>query len=77
MRHRLHCGLMFAARITLPHFSVSSARSLPYSSRERASGALPRSAIPALILGSARPALISRLSLSMISTGVWRGAPMP
>ena len=29
---------MFAARITLPHFSVSSARSLPYSACERASG---------------------------------------
>ncbi len=30
-----------------------------------------------LISGSARIALISRLSLSMIETGVFRGAPMP
>src|SRR5262249_42685283 len=30
LRPRLHpCGLMLAARITLPHFSVSSAISLP------------------------------------------------
>ena len=51
--------------------------SLPYSAGESARGVLPRSAIRALILGSARPALISRLSLSMISTGVLRGAPRP
>jgi hypothetical protein len=31
----------------------------------------------ALILGSARPALISFLSLSMISMGVFLGAPRP
>ena len=37
----------------------------------------PRSASRALILGSARPALISLLSLSTISAGVAFGAPMP
>ena len=37
----------------------------------------PRSASRALILGSARAALISLLSLSMISAGVFLGAPTP
>ena len=68
---------MLAARTTLPHFSVSSAMSLPKSAGEPASTVLPRSAMRALILVSARPALISRLSLSTISAGVPLGAPMP
>src|SRR5262245_55980518 len=62
---------------TLPHFSVSSAMSLPKSAGESASTWPPRSARRAFILGSARPALISVLSLSTISAGVSRGAPMP
>jgi hypothetical protein len=70
-------GLMLAARITLPHFSVSSAISLPKSAGEPASTVPPRSAMRALILGSARPALISFLSLSMISMAVFLGAPRP
>src|SRR5215470_5935790 len=57
-------ALMLAARITLPHFSVSSAISLPKSAGEPGSTVPPRSASRALILGSARPALISVLSLS-------------
>ena len=36
----------------------------------------PRSASRALILGSARPALISLLSFSTISAGVFLGAPI-
>src|SRR5262249_28736699 len=72
-----HSALMPANFTTLPHFSVSSAMSLPKSVDESASGVLPRSAIRALILGSARPALISRLSLSIISAGVFLGAPRP
>ena len=76
-RTRDHSGLMLAARITLPHFSVSSAMSLPKSAGEPASTVPPKSASRALILGSARPALISLLSLSMISAGVSLGAPMP
>ncbi len=44
---------------------------------EAAISAAPRSARRALILGSARPALISLLSLSTISAGVFFGAPMP
>jgi hypothetical protein len=72
-----YSGLMLAARITLPHFSVSSAISLPKSAGEPASTVPPRSAMRALILGSARPALISFLSLSMISMAVFLGAPRP
>ncbi len=34
---RGYCGLMLAARITLPHFSVSSAISFPKSAGEPAS----------------------------------------
>ena len=72
-RVRSHSALMFAARTTLPHFSVSSAMSLPKSAGEPASTVPPRSASRALILGSARPALISLLSLSTISAGVCLG----
>src|SRR5262249_54636710 len=75
---RLHQSALAPENLTtLAHFLVSSAMSLPKSVDESASGALPRSAIRALILGSARPALISRLSLSITSTGVFLGAPMP
>ena len=62
---------------TLPHFSVSSAMSFPKSAGETASAMPPRSASRALILGSARAALISLLSLSTISAGVFFGAPTP
>src|SRR5499426_1987620 len=72
-----HSGLMLAARMTLPHFSVSSAMSLPNSPGESASTSPPRSASRVFSLGSARAALISLLSLSMISEGVFPGAPTP
>jgi hypothetical protein len=65
--------LMLRAQITLPHFSVSSAMSLPKSLGEPGSTVPPRSARRALILGSARPALISLLSLLTISAGVFLG----
>ena len=68
---------MPANLITLAHFSVSSAMNLPKSAGEPASTSPPRSASRALSLGSARPALISLLSLSTISAGVVFGAPMP
>src|SRR5262249_25957651 len=74
---RNHSGLMFAARTTLPHFSVSSAISLPKSAGEPASGLPPRSASRALILWSTRPALISMLSFSMTSMGVFFGGSKP
>jgi hypothetical protein len=64
-----HPGLMLAARIALPHFSVSSVMSLPKSAGEPLSTLPPKSASFALILGSERAALISLLSLSTISAG--------
>src|SRR5215470_12905632 len=72
-----HSALMLAARITLAHFSVSSAINLPKSADEPGIAVLPRSANRALILGSARAALISLLSTSMISGGVLLGTAMP
>ena len=74
---RLHSGLMLAARTALPHFSVSSAMSLPKSAGVPPRTTPLRSAKRALIFGSARAALISLLSLSMISAGVPLGAVMP
>jgi hypothetical protein len=47
------------------------------SAGEPESGWAPRSASRALILRTARPALISLLSLLTMSTGVLLGAPMP
>src|SRR4029077_21093871 len=74
---RLYSGLMLAALITLPHFSVSSAMNLAKSAGAIVIGTEPSSAIRALIAGSARPALICLLSLSTISGDVFLGAPMP
>src|SRR5262249_28057365 len=70
-------ALIPAARITLPHFSVSSAICLPKSEGEPTTTDEPRSANLAFRFGVARPALISLLSLSTISTGVLLGAPTP
>src|SRR5882757_578696 len=62
---------------TLAHFSVSSAMNFPKSAGEPEMAVAPNSEIRALILGSARAALISLLSLSTISGGVFLGAPTP
>src|SRR5205085_334506 len=62
---------------TFAHFSVSSVIILPKSAGDPASTVLPRSASRAFTLGSARAALIDWLSLSIISTGVFLGAPRP
>jgi hypothetical protein len=62
---------------TFAHFSVSSSISLLKSAGEPASAVPPNSAIRDFNRSSARPALISLLSLSMISTGVFLGAPIP
>src|SRR5262245_55105834 len=72
-----HSALILAARITLAHFSVSSAISLPKSAGEPAITVPPRSASRALSWGSARAALISLLSLMTISAGVPVGPPTP
>jgi hypothetical protein len=50
-----HSALMLAARITLPHFSVSAAISLPKSAGDPGS-AVPPNSSSALILGSASAA---------------------
>src|SRR6185369_5448771 len=68
---------MPAARITLPHFFVSSLSSLPKSAGVIVTGSLPSSASLAFIAGSARPALISLFSLSTMSAGVFLGALTP
>src|SRR5262249_3091930 len=62
---------------TLADFSVSSAMNFPKSAGEPGRAVAPNSASRAFILGSARAALISLLSLSTISTGVFFGAPTP
>src|SRR5215467_589097 len=62
---------------TLADFSVSSARSLLKSAGEPGRTVAPNSASRAFILGSARAALISLLSLSTMSAGVFFGAPTP
>src|SRR5262249_57295958 len=72
-----HSGLSPVNFTTLPHFSVSSAMSRPNAEGEPASGSPPISANFAVIMGSLSAALISRLSLSMTSTGVFFGAAMP
>src|SRR5215472_5586481 len=54
-----YSGLMLAARITLPHFSVSSAMNFPKSAGVIGIGVPARSSSRAFIFGSARAALIS------------------
>ena len=72
-----YCSLMLAARIALAHLSVSAAMNVPNSAGDSASTVPPRSVIRACNFGSAKPALISLLSLSTISAGVSFGAPTP
>src|SRR5262249_9508275 len=74
---RPHSALMFAARITLPHFSVSSAINLTKSAGEPGSTVPPQAANRDFILGSARAALISAWSLSTISAGGVLWGPSP
>src|SRR5262249_36639165 len=72
-----HCSSMLAARITLPHFSVSSPINLPKSAGVVGIGVPPKSSIRAFIFGSTRALLVSLLSFSTMSAGVFLGAPMP
>src|SRR5215468_5472933 len=72
-----HSTLILAVRMTFAHFSVSSAMSWPNSAGEPGITVLPTSASCALILGSAMATLISLLSLTTISGGVFFGAPTP
>src|SRR5262249_50733585 len=77
MEYRHHWSLILASWITLAHLSVSAAMSFSKSLGDIGIGTLPRSARRPLILGSARAAFISLLSLSTISPDVFLGAPMP
>src|SRR5215813_8534872 len=72
-----HSAFMPANPITLPHFSVSSAMSLLNAAGERVISTQPRSSNFAFMAGSAKTALISRLSFSTMDTGVSLGAPTP
>src|SRR5262245_47890964 len=72
-----YSGLMLAARMTLPHFSVSSATNFSHSAGVIGSGSAPKSASRAFNVGSARAALISLLSFSTISAGVFLGEATP
>src|SRR5262249_21377120 len=74
---RLPYALIPAARITLPHFSVSAATCAPNCVGLITSGAGARLAKFALTPPSARPAFISRLSRLTTSAGVPLGAPSP
>ena len=76
-RDRLHSGFSPAALTTFAHFSVSSAISFPNSAGGPGSGSPPIAARRAFMPASAMAALISLLSLPMISTGVLPGAHMP
>src|SRR5262245_45799311 len=72
-----YSGLMLAERITLAHFSISSAMNLPNSAGELANTVAPRSASRALTLGLAITTFVSVLSLSMMLAGVFLGATSP
>src|SRR5262245_42486318 len=72
-----HSGLMFAIRITSPHFSVSSAMNLPKPAGVSLNTTPPRLARRPPKVASARPALISLFNLSTMSTGVFLGALTP
>jgi hypothetical protein len=74
---RPQSALMLAARITMPHFSVSATTSLPKAADEPESTAPAKSESRVFTLGSPRAALTSLLSLSTISTDVFLGAPKP
>src|SRR5262249_56296116 len=62
---------------TLVHFSASAATKAPNSAALRIIGMVPTSLSRALMSAVASPALISRLSRLMISTGVPAGAQTP
>src|ERR1700730_12778855 len=73
-----HCGLMPANLITLVHLSMFSAMNLANSSGEFGGTATaPRSVNRCLMFGSSTAALVSLLSMAIISGGVPLGTPNP
>src|SRR5262245_47105892 len=69
-----HSGLRWANFTTFPHFAVSAATKAPNSDHAPGNALPPSSIKRVLILGSARLALASPLSRSMIAAGVFAGA---
>src|SRR5262245_22249868 len=65
-----HSGLMLAARMTFPSLSVSAATNFPRLAEDSGNGSTPVSASRVATFLSTSAALISRLSLSIISAGV-------
>src|SRR5262245_38139757 len=72
-----YSALMLAARITLAHFSVSSATSFPNSAGVIGMGSPPSSARRARNFGSANTAFTARFSFSPLSGGVPLGGRYP
>src|SRR5262245_1987660 len=72
-----YSALRLAARITLPHFSISPATKVLNLSGVFATAVAPKSAKRALMSEFANPAFVSLLSLSTISIGVFLGTPTP
>src|SRR6478752_4170047 len=72
-----HSTLSLAVRMTLAHFSTSSAMNFPNPAGVIGIGSTPNSASRAFNLGSPSAALISPLSLSTIAEGVPLGALKP
>ena len=64
-------GLMLDSRITFSHFLVSSNMNFPKSEDVINIGSAPKPISRALLVGSASTALISLLSLSTTSAGVF------
>src|SRR5262249_59376789 len=77
MEYPTHSGLMPANWITLAHFSVSAPMKFANSAGELANTGEPKTAIRAPIFGAPRATLISLLSFSTISVGVFFGVPTP
>src|SRR5581483_12130368 len=77
IRNGDHIGLILAARITSPHFRVSSATSLPKSAGEPAMAMPPSLASRAFASALARPSLIALFNMLTISAGVPFGAARP
>src|SRR5260370_809506 len=73
----LYSTFMPANSATFFHFSVSATIIAPKASGGPTSGSPPSSIRRVLIAGSANTVLISLFSFSMISFGVFFGAPMP
>src|SRR6185369_1338777 len=69
--------LILASRITGPHLSISDFRKAASSPGVVPRGVAPRSSKRDLTLGCARAALVSALSLAMISGGVFTGTKKP